>query len=105
MAYPPIKFSPNKIEISLAGFKTDDIFIDFFDDEKIIISGIKKVKKFVQKDAIYLHRGLSERDFKMHIDLEYPLSDIIFENGMLTLMYDIDLYDLLNKPKKDPTEE
>lgn len=76
--YPPyniVKFDEDnyQIQIAVAGFDKNDIAIDYRNNQLTVNGSIMTD----QTDVVYLHRGLSSRDFSH----SFKLSDIVVVKG------------------------
>lgn len=87
ITYPPynyIKIDDDNymLEFAVAGFNKDELTVTK-DNNKLIVSG-KKDKK---SDLNYIHKGISNRTFKISFELSdtVNINKASFENGILTV--------------------
>lgn len=87
--FPPrnvIKVSEEKyqITVAVAGFEKEDLSVEA-EDDVLIISG-NPSKKFNEDRVKFIHRGLSNRSFKMSYKIEGMIvEDVRHRNGLLTI--------------------
>jgi molecular chaperone IbpA len=100
--YPPydiVKIAENQYEIRLAiaGFRLEDINIEF-QEGRLIVSGSQNLEK--SDDFEYLHHGISNRSFVRNFALaDYvEVKNATFKNGILTLALQREIPDS-QKPK------
>ncbi|MFW8566015.1 Hsp20 family protein [Orrella sp. 11846] len=86
-SYPPYNIVKKgehdyEIEIAVAGFKRDELSIQF-ESDKLTVEG----KVQAQRDVEYLHRGIAARDFKHQFTLAETVvvQDADLVDGMLVI--------------------
>ncbi|NBP17015.1 hypothetical protein EBU95_22000, partial [bacterium] len=90
--YPPyniIRYDENKysVEIAVAGFKEDEIDITVHEGY-LTVEGQQKTKiADVDNPAVYLHHGISKRDFRKTWPLgnHVEVTTAVFADGILTV--------------------
>jgi len=74
------------LELALAGWEKDDINIVLTKD--LLTISAKKIKCMgVDEDPIYLHKGISRKDFEKSftIGADVEMGKVTFENGILKI--------------------
>lgn len=95
--YPPfdlVKMSDSsyRFDIALAGFTAEDVNITI-EENKLSITGSKPSLDKEQNCGVYLHRGISQRQFvRTFMLLDHTVVDrAVFENGILSIYLHIEI--------------
>lgn len=87
-----------RIELAVAGFKEDELEVEFSEDT-LVISGKKPLPK--ESDPVFVHKGISEKDFKRQFVLspDVIIGDVFLEDGLLKIMLEREIPEH-KKPRK-----
>jgi molecular chaperone IbpA len=87
-----------RIEVAVAGFKEDELDVEFAEDT-LKISGSKPLAK--EDDPVFVHKGISEKSFVRQFVLspDVIIGDVFLEDGLLKIMLERELPEH-KKPRK-----
>jgi molecular chaperone IbpA len=89
-----------RIVMAVAGFELDELTITDR-PHLLVVTGVKKEQHRGESDAVYLHKGIAERQFERRFELadHVKVGRASLENGLLTIELEREIPEAL-KPRR-----